>query len=158
MAPHDFHIITTWRIPGRIADIAAILTDAIALPDWWGEVYLSTAITAPGDEAGIGRKVAVQSKGRLPYHIVWTAELVSTHLPHSWEIAATGNLVGRGVWTPEQRGDVALVQYDWRVAADRPLFRRLAPLLRPLFAWNHNWAMARGEAALIRELARRSRN
>jgi hypothetical protein len=156
MAAHDFHIITTWRIQGRIADIAAILTDAISLPEWWGEVYLSTAITAPGDENGIGRKVAVHSKGRLPYSIHFTAELVSSNMPHSWEIAASGDLTGRGVWRLDQQGDVVLVTYDWRVAADRPLFRRLAPIMRPLFAWNHNWAMAKGEAALKRELARRS--
>jgi hypothetical protein len=156
MAAHDFHIITTWRIPGRIADIAAILTDAVALPDWWGEVYLSTAITAPGDALGIGRKVAVHSKGRLPYAIRFTAELVSANMPHTWQIAATGDLTGQGVWRLEQQGDVALVIYDWRVAADRPLFRRLAPVMRPLFAWNHRWAMAKGEAALKRELVRRS--
>ena len=51
---------------------------------------------------------------------------------------------------------MALITYDWRVAADRPLFRRLAPIMRPLFAWNHNWAMARGAAALKRALARRA--
>ena len=156
MAAHDFHIVTTWRIPGRIADSAAILTDAIALPDWWGEVYLSTAITDPGDENGIRRKVAVHSKGRLPYAIRFTAELISASMPHTWEIAASGDLTGRGIWTLTQQGGMAVVRYDWRVAADRPLFRRLAPVMRPLFAWNHRWAMARGEAALKRELALRS--
>ena len=83
MSAHNFHIVTTWRIPGRIADIAAILTDVIALPDWWGEVYLSTAITDPGGENGIGRNVAVYSKGRLPYRIRFTAELVSANMPHT---------------------------------------------------------------------------
>lgn len=156
MAAHDFHIITTWRVRGQIADIAAILTDALSLPDWWGEVYLSTAIISPGNADGIGRRVAVHSKGRLPYSIRFTAELLSANMPHRWEIAASGDLTGRGVWSLEQQGDMAIVSYDWRVAADRPLFRRLAPVMRPLFAWNHNWAMARGEAALKKVLARRS--
>ncbi|MCU0802911.1 MAG: hypothetical protein MUD11_14320 [Rhodobacteraceae bacterium] len=156
MAAHDFHIVTTWLIEGQISEIAAILTDALALPDWWGDVYLSTAITAAGDDRGIGRKVAVHSKGRLPYSIRFTAELVSANLPHRWDIAATGDLTGQGVWRLEQQEGVALVTYDWRVAADRPLFRRLAPIMRPVFAWNHRWAMARGEAALRRELIRRT--
>jgi hypothetical protein len=155
MAAKDFHIVTTWHIRGRIADIAAILTDAIALPDWWGQVYLSTAITAPGDANGIGRSVAVNSKGRLPYHIQWTATLTSSNAPHTWEIAASGNLSGRGIWTLTQQGPIAHVSYDWRVSADRPLFRILAPVMRPVFAWNHRWAMAQGAVALQAELVRR---
>jgi hypothetical protein len=35
------------------------------------------------------------------------------------------------------------VRFDWRVHADRRLLRVLTPLLRPLFRWNHNWAIAR---------------
>ncbi len=43
----------------------------------------------------------------------------------------------------------------WQVRADKPLLRRLSWLLRPVFAANHNWAMARGEESLKLELARR---
>ena len=35
------------------------------------------------------------------------------------------------------------IHFDWRVIADRPLLRYLTPLLRPLFRFNHNWAIAR---------------
>jgi hypothetical protein len=38
---------------------------------------------------------------------------------------------------------VTHVRFDWRVNADRPLLRVLTPLLRPLFRWNHAWAIAR---------------
>jgi hypothetical protein len=155
MAAHAFHIVTSWRIRAEIDEVAAILTDAASLPRWWPAVYLAATITAPGDARSIGRKVAVRSKGKLPYHINWTAELLSADLPHRWEIAATGDLAGRGVWTLRQAGDVTVADYDWRVNADRPLFRILAPVLRPVFAWNHRWAMAQGEAALQREVIRR---
>ena len=39
--------------------------------------------------------------------------------------------------------------------ADKPLLRTLTPVLRPLFAANHHWAMAKGEESLRLELARR---
>ena len=32
---------------------------------------------------------------------------------------------------------------------------RLSPVLRPVFEWNHRWAMARGEESLQAELRRR---
>ena len=47
------------------------------------------------------------------------------------------------------------VTYDWRIRADNPLLRALSFVLRPLFAWNHRWAMARGEESLRAELVRR---
>jgi hypothetical protein len=43
----------------------------------------------------------------------------------------------------------------WRVRASKPLLRRLTWLLRPVFAANHRWAMARGEESLRLELRRR---
>jgi len=46
--------------------------------------------------------------------------------------------------------------YDWRIRAEKPLLRWLSPLLKPLFAANHRWAMAQGERSLARELARRA--
>ena len=155
MTAHAFHIITSWRVPATMDEVATILTDATSVPHWWPEVYLSATVTAPGDLRNIGRKVAFESKGKLPYHIHWTAELTAADLPQTWEIAATGDLTGRGIWTLRQDGDVTVADYDWQVRADRPLFRILAPLLAPVFAWNHRWAMARGEEGLRREVLRR---
>jgi hypothetical protein len=47
------------------------------------------------------------------------------------------------------------VSYDWRIRADKPLLRWLSFLLKPVFRWNHHWAMARGEESLRAELVRR---
>jgi hypothetical protein len=44
---------------------------------------------------------------------------------------------------------------NWRVRAAKPLLRYLSFLLRPVFAANHHWAMARGEESLKLELLRR---
>ncbi|MGB8815544.1 MAG: SRPBCC family protein [Paracoccaceae bacterium] len=152
---NEFHIVTRWRIEALADEVAAILTDAQSLPDWWGEVYLAVQIADPGDANGVGRKVSVRSKGRLPYQINWVARLVAADLPHGWEVEATGDLQGRGVWRLTQNGPITEAVYDWRVKAERPLFRLLSPVLGPLFAWNHRWAMARGEAGLRREVIRR---
>jgi hypothetical protein len=35
----------------------------------------------------------------------------------------------------------------------KPLVRHLTPVLRPLFALNHRWAMRRGQASIVAELA-----
>ena len=68
--------------------------------------------------------------------------------PREFEIRATGDLSGRGVWTLTQRGDAVHVRFDWRVNADRALLRVLTPVLRPVFRWNHNYAIKRAMAGL----------
>jgi hypothetical protein len=47
------------------------------------------------------------------------------------------------------------IVFDWRLRAEKPLLKSLSFLLKPLFRWNHGWAMARGEEGLRRELIRR---
>ena len=152
---NEFRIVTHWRIEATIDEVAAVLNDALALPEWWSDVYLGTEITDAGDANGIGRTVAVHSKGWLPYHLNWTATLIESHRPHGWTIEASGDLEGQGVWTLIQAGPIAEVEYDWRVKAERPVLRLLSPILAPVFAWNHRWAMKKGETALRNEIVRR---
>ena len=153
--PVAFRIPTTWRVRGRIEDVAKVLSEPEEFPRWWGDVYLSVKTLKAGDANGIGQTVAVYSKGWLPYRLNWQGTLVENRMPTSWTVEATGDLVGRGIWTLTQRGDAAEVFYDWSVSSDRLLFRLLAPLFRQLMISNHRWAMAKGEAGLQAELARR---
>ena len=97
----------------------------------------------------------MHSKGWLLYHLRRQGKLIENQKPGRWVITASGDLVGRGEWTLVQHGTEALITYDWQVTSDRLLFRLLAPLFRPLMLSNHNWAMAKGEAGLKAELARR---
>lgn len=155
MQAHEFHLVSAWTVPATIAEVAGILMEPERFPDWWPDVYLGVQVIDRGDAAGIGSRIAVHSKGWLPYHLHWEGRLVSSDAPRTWQIAATGDLTGTGIWTLSQHGSVARIRYDWRVVADRPLFRLLAPAFGPVLAWNHRWAMARGEEGLKRELVRR---
>lgn len=152
---NSFRLTSEWTFDAKIEEVAAILDDVARLPDWWGDVYLAVELRAPGDADGLGRVVAFHSRGWLPYTLRWSGRVVAADPPHSWTIEATGDLVGRGVWTLTQQGAAAHVRYDWDVLAEKPILRLLAPLLKPVFAWNHRWAMARGYRGLKSELQRR---
>ena len=159
----SFRIPTLWHVRGRIEDVADILGRPEDFPRWWGDVYLSCTTVRTGDANGIGQTVAVYSKGWLPYRLNWQGTLVENRMPESWTVEATGDLIGRGVWTLAQRGEIADVAYDWSVSSDRFLFRLLAPFFRWLMISNHRWAMQKGEQGLQHELdrlagAERSRN
>jgi len=156
--PVTFRIPTLWRVRGRIEDVSDILSQPEEFPRWWGDVYLAVKTTEKGDANSIGQTVSVYSKGWLPYRLHWQGKLVENHMPTSWTVDATGDLVGRGIWTLTQKGDTAEVSYDWSVRSDRLLFRVLAPMMKWVMVSNHHWAMAKGEKGLQAELIRRGKS
>ena len=155
MPANDYHFVTRWRVRGRVEEVADILSDATELPRWWPSVYLDVRVVEPGDARRVGEEVSLYTKGWLPYTLRWRLRIVESRHPHGFTLDAYGDFVGRGVWTLAQHGPWVDATYDWRVRATKPLLAAWSPLLKPLFAANHRWAMARGEASLWLELERR---
>ena len=150
-----YHFISHWRVAGTCGEVADILGDPLALPQWWPSVYLTVDEISPPRADGLGRHVRLRTKGWLPYTIAWEFTVVDSRYPHGFTIAARGDLDGDGTWTLEQDGQFVDVTYDWRIRAEKPLLRSLSFVLRPLFESNHRWAMAQGETSLNLELERR---
>ncbi len=162
MAANDYHFVTTWRIAATPAEITEVLGDAPALARWWPSVYLEVRQAAPGDERGVGKVVELWTKGFLPYTLRWQFTVTESDPPSGFRLDATGDFVGRGIWTlrealgaGEPGGPLTTVTYDWLIVAEKGILRRLSPVMKPIFAANHRWAMGRGEASLKLELARR---
>jgi hypothetical protein len=154
-AAPSYRFRTVWRVPGTVPEVRAVLSDSAALTRWWPAVYLDVVPVAAGDPDGVGRTVEVFTTGWLPYTLRWTLRITETMTDTGFALAASGDLEGTGRWTFDQQGPEVVITYDWRVAAAKPLIARLSPLLRPAFAANHRWAMARGEESLALELRRR---
>ena len=144
----EYHFVTRWRLEGTRDEVSDVLRDAEGLARWWPSVYLSVRKLDDGT-------VDLHTKGWLPYTLRWRFRVTESDAPRGFALEAEGDFVGRGVWTFEQDGPYVDVTYDWRIRADKPLLRRLAFVMRPLFEANHRWAMARGEESLKLELARR---
>ena len=155
MAP-QYAFLTRWRVKGTIEEVSEVLDDPLQLPRWWPSVYLEVQELEAGDlETHVGRLIDLYTKGWLPYTLRWRFQVTESRAPHGFSLVAEGDFVGTGVWTLEQDGEYANVTYDWRIAADKPLLRYGTPVMRPIFAANHRWAMARGLESLELELRRR---
>jgi hypothetical protein len=155
MALNDYHFITRWRIHATLKEVADVITDADRLAQWWPAVYLGVTETATGDETGLGKEIDLYTKGWLPYTLRWTLQVTEPITTTGYALTASGDLIGNGRWKFVQDGPEVVITYDWRVSASKPLLRRMTWLLRPMFAANHRWAMARGEQSLGLELRRR---
>lgn len=151
----DYHFVTVWRVHASCAEVMEILGDGPRLTQWWPSVYLEAEVLDEGAADGLGARMALHTKGWLPYTLHWILTIVEPLTPAGFALTASGDLNGIGRWRFEQIGPEVAITYDWRVRADKPLLRRLSRLLRPAFSANHDWAMARGRESLELELLRR---
>jgi hypothetical protein len=155
MASNEYTFLTHWRVEGAPDEVYAILDEAMELPRWWPSVYLEVKQLTPEPERGPGKIYEVWTKGWLPYTIRWRFRRTSKNPPHGFSIEAWGDFVGTGAWSIAADGKFTNVTYDWRIRGDKPIFKYLSFLLKPIFSANHRWAMKRGEESLQLELRRR---
>jgi hypothetical protein len=154
MASNDYHFISHWRVQGTVREVVDILSDAADLVRWWPSVYLEVRVLEPGDKQGLGKVVDLYTKGWLPYTLRWQFRVTEVN-PAGFTLVAWGDFDGRGIWTLLQSGVWVDITYDWKIKAEKPLLRYFSFLIKPIFAANHQWAMARGEESLKLELTRR---
>jgi uncharacterized protein YndB with AHSA1/START domain len=149
---NEFVLVTTWTIPAPIEAVWAVLHDVQHWPTWWPYVRQVTEIE-PGDADGVGARRGFVWSSRLPYRIAFEMRTTQMRRPVLIEGQASGDLNGTGRWDLEPIAGGTQVRYEWRVSADKPWMRWLAPVLRPLYVWNHNAVMRGGEQGLLRHLA-----
>lgn len=155
MKDNDYEFLTIWRVAGTIAEVKAVLSDGRTLPQWWPSVYLSVVPRVDGDVDGVGSVTDLHTTGWLPYTLKWSLTITEPVTDRGFALSADGDLRGTGRWTFQQDGPEVEVTYLWHVSATKPLLRRLSWLLKPVFAANHHWAMARGQESLGLEMRRR---
>jgi uncharacterized protein YndB with AHSA1/START domain len=141
----EYVFVDEWDVDAPAETVFEALADARTYPEWWKPVYLEAEADGPPE---LGRESRQHFKGRLPYHLHTISRITEYEPPRKLAADVEGDLRGRGVWTLTPRDGLTHVRFDWHVYADRPLLRTLTPLLRPLFRWNHNWAISRAMAGL----------
>lgn len=150
MLNNYYHFTSQWAVKGDIDAVANLLNTPLNLPLWWPAVYLDVQ-----KKKHKGKTVyELLTKGWLPYTIRWQLKKTVDEYPYRFEIEASGDLKGHGIWTLEQNGEQVNIEYDWKVLATKPLLRLGSFLFKPIFALNHHWAMEQGELSLQMELNR----
>jgi quercetin dioxygenase-like cupin family protein/uncharacterized protein YndB with AHSA1/START domain len=142
----EYRFVDEWEVAAPREAVFDALADARTYPDWWRPVYQE--VEAEGEPA-VGQVSQQHFKGRLPYQLHTTSRIAELERPQRIVGDVEGDLRGRGIWTLTELGpERTHVRFDWRVHADRRLLRSLTPVLRPLFRWNHDWAIARAMEGL----------
>jgi uncharacterized protein YndB with AHSA1/START domain/mannose-6-phosphate isomerase-like protein (cupin superfamily) len=137
--------VDEWDVAAPPEAVFAAIADARTYPEWWRPVYLDVDADGPAE---LGKESRQHFKGRLPYHLHTRSRVVALDAPRTVTADVDGDLRGRGTWTLTPTATGTHVRFDWQVHADRRLLRALTPVLRPVFRWNHNWAIARAMEGL----------
>lgn len=149
--PRHYSFVTVWDLGADTARVWDAILDVERWPEWWPSVRAVTRLEA-GSADGVGAAHRFTWRGRLPYTL--TFDMRVTELANHRRLVgvATGELEGSGAWTLEPHGSGTRARYDWNVATLKPWMNAVAPVLTPVFRWNHDAVMKAGGEGLARRL------
>jgi uncharacterized protein YndB with AHSA1/START domain len=149
-----YAFVTLWHIDAPIDRVWEEIAHPERWPSWWKYV-VRVEKREEGDENGVGSLWHHEWKTALPYTLVFSLRTTRAEKPQILEAASTGELSGTGRWQLTPQASVTIVRYDWKVSTTKSWMNLLAPLARPLFAWNHKIVMQEGGEGLARLLGAR---
>ncbi len=149
MARYEF--LTTWCLAAPIDRVWDALYESERWPDWWRGVE-RVQVLEQGDENRVGELSRYTWKSRLPYRLEFDMRTTRVERPFLVEGEAHGELAGHGLWRLFEGDGATAVTYEWRVETTAVWMNVLAPLARPVFAWNHDLVMRNGGEGLARRL------
>ncbi len=152
MAAQDFHLVTEWRLDAPVERVWEVLTTPEDWPSWWKAVR-KVELLQRGDDDGVGSLRRMTWRTALPYSLAFDMRMTRIAPMTLIEGEASGELDGTGRWTIRADGHVTHVRYDWIVRVTKPWMRLFAPILRPVFTWNHHIVMGWGLEGIRRRLS-----
>jgi uncharacterized protein YndB with AHSA1/START domain len=157
MGLNKYHFEDHWEVPFPIEQVWTVLARPREFPAWWKGVYLSVESLDHAAEPRVGARVAAVARGWLPYKLRFTIETTKLEKPYLIGFKASGDFeTEESRWILEPRGNGTHVILDWNPIVEKPVVKFLSPVLKPIFRWNHNWTMVRGQRQIVDYMADRS--
>ena len=146
MADSFYKFQSTWNVGAPPDDVYRALEKLADYPLWWPEVKVVHPITDNSFE--------VVCKSSLPYELTFTTtQAVRDPAARVLEATLVGDLDGFSRWTIAAHPTGTTAVFDEEVVATKSLLRRLEPIARPAFKFNHAKMMRDGERGLRTYLA-----
>lgn len=143
--------VDRWRLAADPAEVWTVVRRVEGWPTWWPSVRRVEPVTTATDGPPTWR---FTFRTRLPYAMVFDAEIVRDDPLVGVETRVTGRVAGEGRWEVRPVDGGSEVRFDWSVTPTLRWMRLLSPLARPVFGWNHESLMVEGGEALGRALGR----
>lgn len=152
-----FDLVSHWRLDAPVSRVWRAITETESWPRWWPGVVGVRKLRS-GDGTGVGLLQEITFRTGLGYRLHLQLEVTEVLTEERLRAKAAGTLAGEGIWLMKQAapeaGGHTDVTFVWRVTLPPGVLRRLAPVLGPLFRWNHKRVMRAGRIGLIQYLLR----
>ena len=143
----EYHFVSIWQINAPIERVWKPRRAVAELVEVRGRVDQ----LEPGAADGMGKRMRLLFRTRLPYTLGFDVRVTRVHPPSELVAEATGELAGTGRWTLTPVAGGTVVRY-WDIRTTRRWMNLLAPVARPVFRWNHDELMRAGGQGLARQL------
>lgn len=146
-AVEDFRITSYWEVSVPVSRAKIILTDPMSILRWWPAVFLHGEILEDPEDTLIGFAARFHTKGFLPH----TFQFVATIIEQTTDrivVTTKGDFDGIGTIHISERNGQSRIAVEWRVSVDHPYVQPFLHILKPVFVWNHLWAMRQGKSGL----------
>ena len=123
------------------------LEDVDSWPEWWRGVECVRLLD--------GERYRIAWRSRIPYDLEFEFAVERINAPHEMLGTASGELTGSGHWRLYEHAGVTAVTYEWNVRTAKAWMNLVAPLAKPIFAYNHDVVMRWGGEGLANRLGAR---
>ncbi|MGP1354526.1 MAG: SRPBCC family protein [Parasphingopyxis sp.] len=149
-----FLVHTTWRLDHPVDELRLVLADPLAITRWWAPVFLHAETVAEGDAERNGYSMRCFTKGFLPHSFQFVARIANVD-EDRLVIETQGDFDGVGTIALSSTGPGTQAEVTWSVTVRQPYLQPFLKILKPVFVWNHRWAMRQGQKGLARLMQER---
>jgi hypothetical protein len=147
-----YRFLTSWLVAAPIGPVWDVIYAIERWPEWWRGVQSVTELSHGEEGNGEGNVYRHVWRSRIPYAVRFDSTVEMVRRPYLIAARAEGALAGVGTFRLFEGPLGTAVTYDWNVRTTKRWMNALAPLARPVFAWNHHAVMNQGGVGLARVL------
>ena len=148
---NEYRYIDRWHVDAPVEEAYDFIGNMLGYPAWWGRVFLS--VTGDPGPPQAGSTVRIESRSFLPYIIRWQIEITEADRPRTFSFRMSGDYLGSGRWAFTPAAEGTSVTFEFEPLIEKRVVKYLSPFVRPVFLWNHGWAMKRGQEGLAAHFA-----
>ncbi len=149
-AGHEpFLVKTRWELDCTAGELRSLLMEPLAITRWWAPVFLHAECIEEGADDRHGYAMRCFTKGYLPHAFQFVARIANVS-DTVLVIETHGDFNGVGTIELWSEGPRTRASVEWSVNVSHPYIRPFLKLLKPVFVWNHRWAMRQGRKGLER--------
>src|SRR5579862_488004 len=105
-----YKFLDRWVAPYPIERVYATVGEPVGYPRWWSGVFLEA--TGDSGPPAVGNRVAVVSRGFLPYKLRFTLETTEVEPPTRLRTVLQGDFEGSGEWHLREENGNTIAELD----------------------------------------------